>query len=262
MDADLPPLSIRETAVLAAQFAVVWFIANWSFVAAMGLTTVASGTTLGSASGFFTLLVGFVWGVERASVGKLLSVVLSFVGIALIAQSDAVHGEAPVRTSRLLAGDFFALLSALSYAVYVTLLKKRICSEDRISMPLFLGFVGAFNLLAFWPIGILLDLTGVEKLALPHDARTWIGLAVNMLITVVADLAYLLAMLKSSPLFTTIGLSLTIPMALVGDVWYADGATPLRTGLGAMLVLVRDPRALRANSQASFATVAWDDNTG
>lgn len=47
----LPPLTLRETAVLAGQFTLVWFAANWSLTAALGMTSVASGTTLSSASG-------------------------------------------------------------------------------------------------------------------------------------------------------------------------------------------------------------------
>lgn len=49
----LPPLTVRETARLAAQFTFVWFAANWSLNAGLGLTSVASGTTLSSASGEF-----------------------------------------------------------------------------------------------------------------------------------------------------------------------------------------------------------------
>jgi solute carrier family 35 protein F5 len=46
-----PPLTFSETGWLAAQFTLVWFAANWSLNAGLGLTSVASGTTLSSASG-------------------------------------------------------------------------------------------------------------------------------------------------------------------------------------------------------------------
>ena len=60
-----------------------------------------------------------------------------------------------------------ALLSALFYALYVTLLKVRIRSESRIDMQLFFGFVGLFNILMTWPIGVILHLTGIETFELP-----------------------------------------------------------------------------------------------
>lgn len=75
---ELPPLSIRETAVLSMEFAVIWFVANWSFVAALAYTSVASGTTLGSTSGFFTLVLGSVLGIDRFSLCKFAAVALRY----------------------------------------------------------------------------------------------------------------------------------------------------------------------------------------
>lgn len=54
-----------------------------------------------------------------------------------------------------------------------------------------------------------------------------------------SDFAYLLAMLKSSPLLTTIGLSLTIPMAFLGDLLQDPRGTTMSKGIGSILVLVR-----------------------
>ncbi|KOS15298.1 vacuolar membrane protein [Malassezia pachydermatis] len=245
---ELPPLSIIETAILSMEFAIIWFVANWTFVAALAYTSVASGTTLGSTSGFFTLILGSMFGVEAFSMGKLISVFTSFTGVALVAWADHDAPHSKMALSNPILGDFLALVSAMCYAGYVTLLKVRIGSEDRISMPLFLGFVGAFNLLAFWPIGLLLHWLGIELLSLPQDRLMWSGVLVNMAITVVSDFAYLLAMLKSSPLFTTIGLSLTIPMAVFGDAAMDPTSLTIQSAAGSILVLL------------SFAGIAWEEN--
>jgi solute carrier family 35 protein F5 len=68
-------------------------------------------------------------------------------------------------------GDFLALASALFYALYVILLKVRIRSESRIDMRLFFGFVGLFNILTCWPLGVFLHLVGVEPFELPTTKR-------------------------------------------------------------------------------------------
>jgi len=81
---------------------------------------------------------------------------------------------------RTLLGDCLALLSALFYAIYVILLKVRIRSESRIDMQLFFGFVGLFNILACWPIGVVLHFTGVERFELPTTGRAVAGLLVNV----------------------------------------------------------------------------------
>ena len=165
--------------------------------------------------------------------------VLSFTGVTLVTFVDHDKSNTPMSLSKPLWGDVLALVSALCYAGYVTFLKLRIGSEDRISMPLFLGCVGAFNLVAFWPVGLLLHFAGIEPLSWPNDGLTIAGLFFNMCITVVSDFAYLVAILKSSPLLTTIGLSLTIPMAVCIDAIQNAMSLPLQSIIGSILVLVR-----------------------
>jgi solute carrier family 35, member F5 len=58
-----------------------------------------------------------------------------------------------------------------------------------------------------------------------------------MVITLSSDYIYVLAMLKTTPLVVTVGLSLTIPLAVLGDGLL--GQTPHgQVLLGAVLVLV------------------------
>lgn len=77
-------------------------------------------------------------------------------------------------------GDLLALTSALFYALYVTLLKVRIKSESRIDMQLFFGFVGLVNILACWPIGLLLHLAGLELFEIPPTRKAWQTILVNV----------------------------------------------------------------------------------
>ena len=77
-------------------------------------------------------------------------------------------------------GDSLSLLSALFYALYVTLLKVKIRSESRIDMQLFFGFVGLFNILTTWPIGVLLHLTGVEVFELPSKATITVAVLISV----------------------------------------------------------------------------------
>lgn len=267
MPSALPPLTLRETAVLAAQFTLVWFAANWSLNAGLGMTSVASGTTLSSASGFFTLALGSFTGVERFSKLKLLATAISFVGVVLVTHADAalpdpsaeqstgslwrrdaalgVSTSAPINAP---LGDALSLLSAFCYALYVTLLKLRIQSEDRVSMPLFFGFVGAFNIALLWPMGFVLHFSGIEPFEFPRDRATWIGVAINMSITFVSDFAYLLSMLKTAPLVATVGLSLTIPLAVAIDLVKGTHSGGMAANIGSLAVLL------------SFVAIGWDDN--
>ncbi|KIJ45636.1 hypothetical protein M422DRAFT_67097 [Sphaerobolus stellatus SS14] len=249
---DLPPLTTTETAQLASIFCFFWFIANWSLNAALDYTWVASATILSATSGFFTLGIGRFFKVESLTLLKVIAVFTSFVGVLLVSLSDgsAIPGDAPLDPSnpapRPVFGDILAILSAVFYALYVILLKVRIGSESRINMQLFFGFVGAFNIIALVPVGFLLHITGYEPFNLPSTRNEWGAVVINMFITLSSDYIYVLAMLKTTPLVVTVGLSLTIPLAILGDQ-FLNIPTRGQAIFGAFLVL------------GSFVLVGWED---
>lgn len=238
---------------MAASFCFLWFIANWTVNASLDYTSVASATILSSMSGFFTLAIGRVFRVETLTLVKIGAVATSFIGVVLVSASDSsqTNPGPPAPSSSLnpdrinsmtmfayvhILGDALALLSALFYALYVTLLKVRIRSESRIDMQLFFGFVGLFNILTCWPIGTLLHITGVERLEMPYTSKAVLALLINMGITLSSDYIYVIAMLKTTPLVVTIGLSLTMPLAVLGDFVLGKPAK-IQVIVGAAVVL-------------------------
>ncbi|KAG5353370.1 hypothetical protein C0989_007515 [Termitomyces sp. Mn162] len=114
-------------------------------------------------TGLSTLLVGRVFHVETLTFVKVIAVFLSFAGVVLVSLSDS-SSTLESKPTNLLWGDFLALVSAIVYGLYVTLLK--------------------------------------------------------MFITLSSDYLYVIAMLKTTPLVVTIGLSLTIPLAVIGDLLF------------------------------------------
>lgn len=248
-----PPLTVKETIDLAFVFCFLWFIANWTLNASLSYTSVASATILSSMSGLFTLAIGRIFLVETFTFGKVLAVFTSFGGVLLVSLSDSASSTPnPQRplisdsTERPLLGDILALISALVYALYVILLKVRIRTESRIDMRLFFGFVGLFNVLTCWVIGVILHLSGIELFELPTTTAAIHAILINMFFTLTSDYLYVLAMLKTTPLVVTIGLSLTIPIAVIGDFLLGKNTRALVI-IGALLVVV------------SFVIVGLDD---
>ncbi|KAJ8521459.1 hypothetical protein ONZ45_g1870 [Pleurotus djamor] len=250
---DHSPLTVQETIRLAAAFCLLWFAANWALNVGLQYTSVASATILSSMSGFFTLGIGRLFRIEKLTIAKISAVVLSFIGVTLVSLSDSSATTSPDLARRTLSttaslvnaplaprpilGDALALFSALLYAVYVIVLKVRIKNESRIDMQLFFGFVGLFNILGFWPIAVLLHFVGLEPFELPHGRTVIIGILLNMFITWSSDYIYVLAMLKTTPLVVTVGLSLTIPLAVIGD-FFLKKPSHLQVIAGAILVVV------------------------
>ncbi|ANB11511.1 hypothetical protein AWJ20_4328 [Sugiyamaella lignohabitans] len=205
----------RETAILSSQFAVLWFISNLLNNASYVYTSVDSATIISCTSSFFTLIVGSIFGVEKFNYTKLAALCMSIFGVWLISHSDENSESSPPTA---LYGNCLALGSAFLYGVYTTLLKTKVGDESRIDTRLFFGFVGLVNIIALWPLLIILHYTGIETFGLPHSARVWELLIINSISILVSDFSWIMAMLMTSPLLVTVGLSATIPLAMVGEM--------------------------------------------
>jgi solute carrier family 35 protein F5 len=98
----------------------------------------------------------------------------------LVSYSDQL--SSPSESSAPLIGDLLALSGAIFYGCYTTMLKLKIGNEERIDMPLFFGFVGAFNVLLLWPIIPLLHHFGLETFEIPANATLWTVIVLNAFI--------------------------------------------------------------------------------
>jgi len=236
-------LTSKETANLALFFCFIWFAANWTLNASLAYTSVASATILASMSGIFTLAVGHIFQVETLTLLKIGAVLTSFGGVVLVSLSDSssttTMPELPANPQSInlvaMLGDALALFSAMFYATYSIFLKVQIKEESRIDMQLFFGFVGLFNVTLCWPVALVLHWLGIESLEFPDSKQAVMAILVNMFITLLSDYIYVIAMLKTTPLVVTVGLSLTIPFAVVGDYFLGKVAT-LQVLVGAVLV--------------------------
>ncbi|CAO3594811.1 unnamed protein product [Absidia cylindrospora] len=212
-------IPLRDTIQLSAWFCILWFFANYCTNASLAYTTVGSSTILSSMSGLFTLGFGVLVKVEQFNWIKMFAVGVSFIGVVLVSWSDQLTTMATHDVHNKLVGDLLALAGAMFYGIYTVLLKLRIGEESRIDMPTFFGFVGFFNVVLLWPFFFILHWLGLETFTLPYNSTLWLMITLNALIgTFLSDYLWLLAMLMTSPLIVTLGITLTVPLALIGDI--------------------------------------------
>ncbi|KAI0376662.1 hypothetical protein F5Y04DRAFT_200200 [Hypomontagnella monticulosa] len=239
-------LTFLETARFSLEFCMIWFLGNYFASACLEYTSVGSVTILTSTSSVWTLIFCAVMRIERFSIRKLIGVLASLTGIVLIstmdlsgADNDDNRGNFPHKSQQQIAiGDAMALFSAVVYGLYVVVMKIRIGNEERVNMPLFFGLVGIFNMLFLWPLFFILHFTGIEPFELPQTGQIWAIIMLNSLSSFVSDISWAYAMLLTTPLVVTVGLSLTIPLSLIGEMIQYAQYSSFVYWVGAAIVLI------------------------
>jgi len=206
-------MSVYEIFKLSAIFCPIWFCANYTYNLGLSMTSVSSNTILSTLSGFFALALSRVMGVDTFNIWKLIAAAVTLGGVVMVSLADTEGGG-----KESILGDVYTVVGAALYAFYCTLLKKRIVHEDRLIMPMFFGFMGIINFLTLWPFLLTWSALKFEPLEMP-SGRVWGFLILNGLIgTVLSDILEAFSIILTTPLINTLGLSLTIPMAMVSDI--------------------------------------------
>lgn len=197
------------------------------------------------------MIFGAIFRVEKFTIRKLMGVIASLIGIILISRVDlsssddttgngnnGSFGNKPA--AEIALGDAMAAFSAVMYGVYTIVMKRQVGDESRVNMALFFGLVGFFNTVLIWPGFIIMHFTGLETFELPPTNRIWtillvcyysltISLLLHMAMLILcfqinsassltSDILWAYAMLLTTPLVVTVGLSMTIPLSLIGQI--------------------------------------------
>ncbi|KAG5559478.1 hypothetical protein RHGRI_009120 [Rhododendron griersonianum] len=232
---DKSALNNKEMARLGFLIAPVWFITEYLTNAALARTSVSSTMVLNSTSGLFTLFIGAFLGQDSINMVKVVSVVVSLAGVAMTAlgktwSTDQAHLRKSTNGKHSLVGDLCALLSAMTYALFCgsaslllfkMLLKKFTGDEgERVDMQKLYGYIGLFTLVALWWLIWPLTSIGIEpKFVIPHSAKMEGVLFANCFVSnFLCDYLWALGVVWTTPLVSALGVSLTIPLAMVADM--------------------------------------------
>ncbi|XP_010066248.2 solute carrier family 35 member F5 isoform X3 [Eucalyptus grandis] len=198
-----------------------------------------SNTILSTSSSLFTFLVSLAFLGEKFTWIKLIGVLLCMGGTIIVSVGDSE--SASPRSDAALLGDILALVSAALYAVYITLIRKKLPDDDenqgQASMVQFLGYLGLFNLLIFLPVALVLNFAKLEPFTNLNWKETGLIVGKGLLDNVLSDYLWAKAVLLTSTTVATAGLSIQVPLAAV--VESLTGKAPhLMDYLGAVAVMI------------------------
>ncbi|CAN8269570.1 unnamed protein product [Cochlearia groenlandica] len=230
-------MRVAKVSLLICPF---WFLAQLTFNLSLKYTTVTSNTILSSSSSLFTFLVSLIFLGEKFTWLKLFSVLLCMSGTIIVSMGDSESNSTAIAQNPLL-GDILSLISAALYAVYITLIRKKLPEDDessgRFSMAQLLGFLGLFNFFIFLPVAVILNFTKREQFNALTSKQFGLVVGKGLLDNVLSDYLWAKAVLLTTTTVATAGLTIQVPLAAIVDS--LSGNKPSFTDyIGAAAVMV------------------------
>jgi drug/metabolite transporter (DMT)-like permease len=262
------PISVRRYFIrIILTICVALNLAGSSWYLAINLTTAGDLTAIYNCSAFFAYAFSVPLLKEPFRWDKIFSVLLSIVGVVVVAYSGSGQDESQAESSTSLSRELFTSSSATSsvrpveyphrtlgnivigigavlYGLYEVLYKRLACPPQQVSARRQAAFanvigsaVGLCTFCILWPIIPLLHFTGIETFELPHGEEVWV-FTISVISNALFSGSFLTLMALTSPVLSSVAALLTTFLVAVVD-WLLFGTMISFGGvIGGILIIV------------------------
>lgn len=221
----------------------LYFLANCLYNYSLYMTSVSSSTIISNLAASFTLFFSWYAGLEDITWSKVSGLALCFLGAILVGVNDSESGSGQERS---VTGDVVALLAALGYGAYTTLIRLQVPDEETVSVQLVFGYIGLVCFFLLLPVAVVMFALGSTATGGAFggaQSLTWTALGFIILgglcDNVFSDYLWARAVVLTSPTVATVGMSITIPFAMLSDfILHKTASTPVLSLCGAALVIL------------------------
>jgi len=240
--------------LIVAPLSLVAFAAGYAWYLSIPLLQISINTVVYNCNSPIVFMLSLIVLRERMNWMKILSVVICAFGVLLITVGPIGSGQFYSSEEEML-GIGLVLLSMVFFALYAVLMKWiELHPYTRVEMsgPIphsphlvavseslnVLGLLGFWNLLLIPPVLYVAHVLQWETFELPADLETWCLLFLNAAANTLFNVGLLIGIAFASPFVVSMGLVLSIPIAVFLDLFIHDYVMTLQGLGGASCVII------------------------
>ncbi|TID30711.1 hypothetical protein CANINC_000627 [Pichia inconspicua] len=229
-------LSQKEIIKVSLWSAFFYFANCYLGSAALKYTSASNQTIFATTSAIWSLIIGIIFKIEKFTIGKVISVMCSIIGIFMITFRDSIHFST-ISTENF--GDLIAIIGACSYSCFLIVLRLKLGQQtDSKNDSLLYGYMGLSTLVLGFPILLIYNYLNWEPLVLPDNKTLLWMFLLSSILGATSDYLASKASVITSPLIVSLSLSVGIPINIMFDTFmYGNLNLSLSYFIGLSLIL-------------------------
>ncbi|RLN02797.1 hypothetical protein BBJ28_00020468 [Nothophytophthora sp. Chile5] len=215
-------IPLHKLVRMAAFLGTIYLVADYFWFSALQHLSVAAGAAIFNSSPLFVYCFSICFLHEHFSLKKMSGVLIAFTGVILVIMFQGGSEEDAVANTSVIAGVMMMISAVLNagYSVSVVLSVGEDMTDTSTLMTL--AGISALFTLPLWAVGSLILVHSpfpsvYESLGGPTTGEGMLMLAIAVIMYAVNFVFLTLALVWTSPLETSVGFMLTIPLSGLMD---------------------------------------------